>query len=220
MGQDDLVAASAQMDTSQDAQTWPSAMAAMAEARDRVVAAGAWTAGPSTLMGVLDLSRAEVQNCKVLRWLLDPLARHGFGAELTAALGAHLGVGLREPALARVGVEVGRARSRADVVIEELGADMTVVIEAKIDAAEGARQAHRLELDWPEAERLVFLTVLGARIASTAVDPARWQPLAWTWFATQVHDLLETVPVTADPRALDARRAAADWLTGVRRYLQ
>lgn len=124
-----------------DIEGWVAAMSGMAAARDRVVASGAWTAGPSTLMGVLDLSRAEVQNCKVLRWLL--------------------------------------AGSRA----------------------------------------LVFLTVPGERIPATATEPDRWRPLAWIWLADQVHDLIEAAPATANPRALDARRAAADWVAGARRHL-
>jgi hypothetical protein len=100
-----------------------------------------------------------------------------------------------------------------------LGANLTIVIEAKIDAAEGDRQAHRLEQDWPEAERLVFLTVSGERIPATATEPDRWRPLAWVWIADQVHDLIEAAPATANPRALDARRAAADWVAEARRHL-
>jgi hypothetical protein len=97
-------------------------------------------------MGVLDLARAEVQNCRVLRWLLDPLARHGTGALLLTDLCSHLGATLPEPALARATAEVSRAVSRADVVIEGLAGGRVIVVEAKIDAPEGDRQAHRLEL--------------------------------------------------------------------------
>jgi hypothetical protein len=192
----------------------------MAAAQARVVAEGAWTAGPSTLMGVLDLARAEVQNCRVLRWLLDPLARHGFGAALVADLAGHLGASLPEPALARANAEMSRAISRADVVIEGLAGGRVIVVEAKIDAPEGDRQAHRLEEDWPEATHLVFLTTQGTRIPSTATDIERWQPLSWGWLADRVTELLETTRTPLDGRAIDARRAASDWAAGVRRYLQ
>lgn len=203
-----------------DSANWPDVLSGMAAARTRVVAVGAWTAGPSTLMGVLDLARAEVQNCRVLRWMLDPLARHGIGAVLLAEFANHLGAALPEPALARASAEVSRATSRADVVVEGLAAGRCIVIEAKIDAAEGDRQAHRLEEDWPEASHLVFLTVPGTRIPSTASDVERWHALSWAWFANRVTDLLDTTPTPTDGRALDARRAASDWIAGVRRHLQ
>ena len=200
--------------------SWPSVMAEMVGARNRLVDSGLWTAGPSTLMGVLDLSRAEVQNCRVLRWLLDPLARHGIGAALIERLCHCLGVAVSEPALARATVEMSRDVSRADVVLEGLTLGGVVVIEAKIDAPEGDRQAHRLETDWPEAKRLVFLTVPGGRTPITATEPERWRPMAWTWFADNVSELLDAAGQVSDFRAVDARRAATDWVAGVRRYLR
>ncbi len=202
-----------------DVSAWPDVMAGMAAARDLVVRTGAWTAGPSTLMGVLDLARAEVQNCRVLRWLLDPLARHGLGAQLLSDLCSHLGAALPEPSLARATAEVSRATSRADVVVEGLAGGRVVVIEAKIDAPEGDRQAHRLEEDWPEASHLVFLTVPGTRIPATATETQRWHALSWSWIADHVTELLDTTPSPTDGRAVDARCAAGDWVAGVRRYL-
>jgi hypothetical protein len=203
-----------------DAGAWPDVLAGMAVARDRVVATGGWTAGPSTLMGVLDLARAEVQHCRVVRWLLDPLARHGIGAPLLAELCRHLDATLPEPTLARTTAEVSRATSRADLVIEGLAGGRVIVVEAKIDAAEGDLQAHRLEADWPEAEHLVFLTVPGTRIPATATDIPRWQALSWAWVADRVTELLASTPEPPDDRAIDARRAATDWVAGVRRYLR
>jgi hypothetical protein len=198
---------------------WPDQLAAMADARQFLVARGAWTAGPSTLMRVLELSRAEVQNCRVLRWLLDPLARHGLGAKLITAFGAHVGVEFADPALVGVTVEVSREESRSDIVIEDYTGGRVIVIEAKIDAAEGVEQGRRLETDWPEANPLEFLTVDGARLPYTAAEPARWQAISWTWFANEVAELLDGADPTEDPRALDARRAAADWVAGTWRYL-
>jgi hypothetical protein len=193
-------------------------MTGMAAARSRIVAAGGWTAGPSTLLGVLDLSRNEVQNCRVVRWLLDPLARHGFGAVLVKSLCDFFALPISQPELARVSAEITRDDTRADLVIEGLDGGRMLVIEAKIDAGEGDRQAHRLETLWPEADRLGFLTVGGDRLPSTASDPARWLPISWEWFANEVTNILNGSQ-PEDPRAIDAQRAAADWAAGTRRNL-
>lgn len=197
---------------------WVSGMTGMAAARSRIVASGGWTSGPSTMLGVLQLSRAEVQNCRVIRWLLDPLARHGFGAVLVKSLCDYFGVPMSEPELARIYVEVTRCDTRADIVVEGLDGGGMLVIEAKIDAAEGPRQAHRLETLWPESEVLGFLTVGGVSIPWTATDTARWRPISWRWFATEVTRILDAL-TSEDLRTIDARRAAADWASGTRRNL-
>lgn len=76
----------ARIDSRSGVAQWPSMIGALVAARSRIVAQGAWTAGPATLIDVLDLTRNEVSQCRVLRWLLDPLAHHGLGAQLVAAL--------------------------------------------------------------------------------------------------------------------------------------
>lgn len=198
---------------------WPGAIAGMVTSRTRIVATGGWTAGPSTLMAVLDRDRNEVDNCRVARWLLDPLARHGIGSAMVAALARQVDVDIDEPALARAEVEVAHDRSRADVVLTGIKNDQVVVIEAKIDAPEGDAQAVRLEQDWPEAQRLVFLTVPGARLPSTATEPDRWRPLSWRWLADAAIAALENATVPLDERARESREAVADWAAGARRYL-
>jgi hypothetical protein len=45
-----------------------------------------WVAGPSTLFDVLGLVRREIPSCKVIRWIMDPLAPHGLGKTVLAAL--------------------------------------------------------------------------------------------------------------------------------------
>jgi len=198
---------------------WPTNMAALTAVQDRLVRAGAWTAGPSSLLDVLGLSRAEVHNCRVLRWLLDPLARHGLGAALTAALSEHLGSPLASPHTAQIHTEVARKNSRADVVIEDLESGTTIVIEAKIDAPEGAEQGRRLEVDWPEADPLVFLTVSGTQLPRTCADPDRWKQLSWAWIAEQANDTLAAATKPTNPRMTEARHAVAAWVAGTRRKL-
>ena len=183
----------------------------MLAAQARIVASGRWTHGPSTLMAVLGLQRAEVANCKVIRWLLDPLAPHGLGTEMLHELSSALHVELDHPAMATVLVEVARpGGSRADVVI--LGQGWTLVIEAKVDAPEGPDQAASLERDWPTATSLVFLTRGGTYRPRTAEAPGRWTPISWMWFADTADRLLaRCAPGT--PTSERARHALREWVT-------
>lgn len=202
-----------------DSDKWPTSMAALLAVQDRLVRSGAWTTGPSSLIDVLGLSRAEVHNCRVLRWLLDPLARHGLGAVLTATLSEHLGSPLASPHTAQIHTEVARKNSRADVVIEDLESGTTIVIEAKIDAPEGLEQGRRLEVDWPEADPLVFLTVAGIQPPRTCADPDRWTPLSWAWIAEQADATLSAATEATNPRMTEARQAVAAWVAATRRKL-
>jgi hypothetical protein len=59
----------------------------------------------------------------------------------------------------------------------------------------------------------------GTRIPATATQIQRWHALSWYWLADRVAELLDTTPLPTDGRAIDARRAASDWVAGVRRYL-
>ena len=193
----------------------PARFTSMVATQERIVAAGEWTHGPATLMSVLGLDTAEVMNCKVVRWLLDPLSPHGLGTAMLSALAEALHVQLDHPAKASVRVEVVQPESRADVVL--IGPGWTVVIEAKVDAPEGDDQGASLERDWPTAH-LVFLTRSGARPPGTASDPGRWVPVRWMWCADTAARLLdETTPQTQT--AAQARHAVHDWIAATRRNL-
>lgn len=195
----------------------PARLAGMLAAQARIVDRAEWTHGPSTLMAVLGLQRAEVPNCKVIRWLLDPLAPHGLGAEMLRALAVALKTEFPDAASAQVEAEVSRVDSRADVIVT--GSSWTIVIEAKIDAAEGDRQGERLERHWPEASPLVFLTRSGARPPATAKDIKRWTPIAWLWFAETAERLLgQTEPKTRS--AAQARHAVSEWIAATRSNLR
>jgi hypothetical protein len=195
----------------------PARFAGMAATQARIVDAGEWTHGPSTLMSVLGLDRAEVANCRVVGWLLDPLSPHGLGVAMLSALGQALrGDDFDRPAKASVRMEVVRPETRADVVIT--GPGWTVVIEAKVDAPEGDDQGAALERDWPTAKPLVFLTRSGARPPATANDPGRWVAIRWMWFADTAARLLGQI--TANTRtAVQARHAVHEWVTATRSNL-
>lgn len=208
-----------------DPDEWPERLARMELVQSAIASDGTWSYGPSTLMSVLGISRREVANCRVVRWLLDPLARHGIGADMVAALGDEIGRDLKWPSRARAEAEVTRPRSRADVVVTGAGNEWIVVIEAKVAAGEGPEQGHRLEQDWTEgassaATHLVFLTPEGRRLPRTARARELWTALSWGWFAEAGHQLLDASPTPANERAEEARHALQEWLTAVQRSLQ
>ena len=197
---------------------WPQSIAELSAVQSGIARRGAWTTGPSTMLDVLGLSRAEVVNCRVLAWLLDPLARHGLGTSLLERFGGEVGAEALDERVTRVDVEVARNETRADVVLSASGVAV-VVVEAKIDAGEQPNQARRLETEWPEAERFVFLTPGGRRLPSTANDAERWRPLAWPRIAQHVAECVTEASPASSERVAEARHVAADWAAGIRRTL-
>lgn len=121
-----------------------------------------WTRGATDLFSIARMGRKETVHCRVLAWLMDPIAPHGMGPNfLRGILKATLE---RLPLVdqldqVRPRCEVVRADSRADIVL--FHPDFTVVFEAKIDADEGSSQCARIYQDFADDPdpRFVFLTV-------------------------------------------------------------
>lgn len=179
-----------------------------------LVERGLWTSGPSTLYAVLGLTRREVEACRVLGWILDPLAPHGLG---TAVLGQlldwleeHAEVeSVSRSALAdvQVVIEEARRRSRADLVL--YGQGWEIVIEAKLAAGEQPDQGHRLAADWPDAH-YVFLTPRGLEMV-TGRDTV-WTPMRWDTINGFVRIALLDAKPPPTPEATTARNAVRDFL--------
>ena len=179
-----------------------------------LVERGLWTSGPSTLYAVLGLTRREVESCRVLGWIMDPLAPHGLG---TAVLDQLLGwleeqaevASFSRSALAGVQVvtEEARRRSRADLVL--YGQGWEIVIEAKLAAAEQPDQGHRLAADWPDAH-YVFLTSRGLKMV-TGRDTV-WTPMRWDTVNSFVRVALLDAKPPPTPEATTARNAVRDYL--------
>lgn len=185
---------------------------------------GRWISGPTTILEVLGVETDEVRNCRIVRWLFDPLAPHGLGA---VALGEFLRCvslrageqGIETPTFddlesARVRVEEARAHTRADIVIETTS--WTVVVEAKINAAEQPRQGERITDLWP-GSTFVFLTRRGHQMRTAGDEP--WVALRWSELLSAVSDAATAHPPadTSSPAVLRARRAVDDYLEGTRR---
>jgi hypothetical protein len=190
----------------------------MVTAQRQMMDRGQWTHGPVTLLEVLDLQHSEVHHCRVLRWLLDPLAHHRLGAPFMRALSTRLDLDLSHPERARVDAEVPDTRSRADVVVRDAGGSWTVVIEAKINAAEGHQQAARLERDWPEPVTLVFLTRRGGYVPLSMEATERWRALSWTWVIETARALLD-LPRSGATSEARARGTIAMWIAAAERSI-
>lgn len=181
----------------------------------RLVAAGRWTAGPATLFDTLRLTGHELANCRVLAWLLDPLAPHGLGVRLLRRFLTHLNEAAGDdrlptgPSLARTTVVLEEARigTRADLVL--YGAGWTVVVEAKVAAREQPEQGLRLAREWPDAT-YVFLTRRGRPMRTAGNQD---------WIATSWVEVRQMVRITLDEAPPPTTGAAATARAGVRDYL-
>ena len=198
--------------------TWVPAMHGMSTSKQALVLSGQWVSGPSSIMSVLGISRAEVVNCRMVRWLFDPLARHGLGVDMIRSLAHRLNFTVDAPELAVASVEVADGDTRADVVLS-IGA-RTIVIEAKIDAGEQPNQAARIEAHWPDADPLIFLTSGRSRLPHTTKDCDRWSWISWVWLADTATDHLAHKPDVADERTATARDAVRAWAYSVQRSLR
>jgi hypothetical protein len=195
---------------------WVSRIGDMRAAQQRIVDAGGWTTGPSTLIDVLGLTSNEVLHCRVLRWLLDPLARHGVGTLLVSDLLKRCELDEPQPERSRVTVEETRGQTRADIIVTTPNTG-GVIIEAKVYATEGAQQGERIEAEWHDAERLVFLTIHGERLPDTSASRERWLPLSWGWFAERTRIHLDATGDGSDIARQAARHAASEWTATVLR---
>lgn len=213
-----------------DPTRWAAAIEGMLVVQRGLAAEGRWSAGPASLMEVLEIERNEVANCRVVRWLLDPIARHGIGSTLLVELAREVEFDIEDTTACKVETEVSRneadgkavgnestrATTRADIVVTSVDGNV-LVIEAKIDAGEQPEQAARLERNWPEADRFVFLTTEGTRMPRTQTDAARWRPLAWHWFAEQALHLIDSQPAS-DPVVALSHASIRSWAHTIRRH--
>ena len=177
---------------------------------------GRWLSGPSDLLSVIGRSRRETTHSAVLAWLLDPAAPHALGGEFLRRtlqrcfpelvfLPDHL-----EGVVTQC--EVFRERSRADIVI--WGPQLTVVIEAKVDAPERPDQCNDLYADfladpWPH---FIFLTPTGRRpMTATAQAGAAFAGWSFRDVREDLRDVVASAGV--NPRVNPALAAMETYLT-------
>lgn len=182
---------------------WGDRLAVMRAEQSRVAADGNWTSGEPTLMGALWMQHNEVVLTRALAWLLRPDGRHRMGRALLDLIAERVGLPPLPPD-AEIDVVTEEARreresgreTRADLVV--YGPSWTLVIEAKVYAAEQPDQLDRLADLWGEdiGPCFVFLT-RGRRTPRTARRSAgQWQALTWA----DVAALLRAAVVGRRPR--------------------
>jgi len=133
-----------------------------------------------------------------LAWLLDPVAAHGLGTRLLAAVlaTASAGAGTAVPdvnalADARVLVEEQPDKTRAGIVASVEG--WSLVIEAKINAGERPEQGRRLEQLWQDHTNPLFCfhTRDGRKMTTGSTV---WAPLRWSDVALLLREALGESP--------------------------
>lgn len=182
---------------------WVRTMRKMSAQQQRLVREGHWLSGPSDLMAIMRRERDELAHTYVLRWLLDPMGRHGLGTAVVERLVARCGGHSDDDAVAVRHVDAsykGKGRE-ADIVV--WGRSFTLVIEIKIDADEQRCQCEDLYKNFRRevGPLFLFLTPDGRRPRTAYSPEARraFRVLSWR----QVHRMIERVASDAPTGAVE-----------------
>jgi PD-(D/E)XK nuclease superfamily len=185
---------------------------------DALRASGRWISGPTTMLEIIGRTRSEAPHEKLIAWLLDPLATHGLGSAVLAALIARL-EGDRAPSpeqliRARVRTQVVRASSRPDIVVTMPG--KRLVIELKIDAKEGDKQTTQQANDYANdpGAQFVYLT-----LRDLPPNDPRFEHLLLRDLYGFLRPALETAPSPVFPAHMRGRSVAEDYAATLERML-
>lgn len=155
----------------------------------------------------------EIRNTKVLQWILDPKGSHGFGHLFLYTLIMYLNndckINFPETVTEnyQVRTEVAYDNSRIDLEISD--ADFYLIIEVKINAAEGKDQLKRYVKVAKEKASgrpicVVFLTPTGRRPQTAGKYEKYVKPMSWkqisTLFSETLQPKLATTEITKKPQ--------------------
>jgi hypothetical protein len=189
-----------------DSSAWQSRFEELRLEYHRIRASGGWLRGPSDLFGVVGLARSELAHSAVIAWLLDPEGRHRMGRAFLDNLVTENLPGLDPHTfdVRAIEREVIRFETIADIVV--FGDTATIVIEAKVDAAEGVRQCDRIyeRFSMDPGARFLFLTPTGYP-PFTATDDAH-QAFLTLSFGDIARALERAIDGTPHSGALDVAR--------------
>lgn len=135
---------------------WDPTVQRLRQERDRLRGEGRWVGGPADLMSVLGVARSELRHSAALAWLLNPAGQHRLVPAFLEAILEHcFGPGDHGPlASTRTDCEVRRPQCIADIVV--WAESFTLVIENKVDAAEGHRQCQRIFEDFADEDQALL----------------------------------------------------------------
>ncbi len=199
---------------------WSSDFAQFEREYRRLVDSGLWLSGHDDLLSVIGRRRHELTHSAAIAWLLRPTARHRLGLRLLVAIcrDAWPDEPVPEgPVTVRLEVDRRAAghQARADIVVRV--GDTIIVIENKVDAREGARQAERLHSVWSDQAEDVRWLLLSpdGRMPTTSGsdDIARaWGLLSYG----RLTAMIEAALAESEPSSSLGRRSAEQYLETLR----
>jgi len=138
---------------------------------------------PFSLFETMNFEQSEVHFTKTLSWFLTDNKAHGFKNSVLEKFLTHLKIDYdpsEHYSVEAEKYEAEKRKNRYDIMIRDKstnGTNLTIVIEAKINASEGNDQIKRYENDFPSAI-LIFLTDDGRSPVKTK-NKGRWESLKW-----------------------------------------
>ena len=189
-----------QKTASRDLRRWEMRFAEMSEEYQSLVAGGKWVSGPVDVLSIIGKDEDERTHSRILAWLLTPTGRHGLGNRLltrllkyydskqNAEVKGELQVDVNEAGhLYNVECSYWRKGREADVYAWD--EDFSLVIEMKVNAAEGTRQLTDLYDNFnSEGARFLFLTREGGEPTTATGEAQRaFETISWR----QVRGMIE-----------------------------
>ena len=190
-----------------DMTRWEIRFAAMSHEYQRLVAGGMWVSGPADFLGIIGREQDERTHARVLAWLLTPTGRHGLGNRLLMRLLEHYdskrpAVGNQENHrelqdaghLYNVECSYWRHGREADIFVWDEA--FSLVIEMKINAAEGTRQLTDLYHNFnARGGRFLFLTRDGSEPTTATADAKRaFATVSWSQVGRMIDAALTDSP--------------------------
>ncbi len=198
---------------------WKADIKTMIAEQQTSLSAGRWVSGSTDLLNIIGRGRWETYHCAMLAWLMKPDGRHRLGeAFLRKVLDAcvqDLNIDFDDFTAFVPATEVNGPTSRADILVN--GPGLHLVIEVKVDAAEGDMQCQRLYNDHarPDA-RFIFLTPRGRNPRSCdKVTQKSWTTLSFRWVKSTLEELLKDNAARVEQEP-DASATLRTYLTTLR----
>lgn len=196
--------------TAIDTAAWRAAYDDAQQEMERLIDAGTWVRGPSSLMCVIKAHRSELHQSRALAWLLDPYGSHRLGPRFLQRFLALVGADPTAfpPANTTVSTEVptydARERRAGSIDIVIASPSGQVVIENKWHAGETGNQLDRYWRARGPEGTFVFLTIDGDPPVRVEEPSASWKLLSWKYqIAPLVDELTADHPAGASvPTAL------------------